>query len=586
MKWIGQHIWDFISRFRSDVYLEATETGTIASGGNLGLDANNKIVKANTESGELSFTGSTADGMLTYLDADSIQVESTLMYAAPSVIQAELPANSFTAYAQTLTPTSAWATNSKNGVAFHTSFLNSRNTASGETNTHTGYKFGVTDTATHVGTIDYTGVDVNIDFANTDGTQKVKGIKNVLTDSDTADLYGIYQQVEDGGKDLYFLSSDDTTVDYFSLAVGASGATTMTTVDGGGAAADLTFNVDGSTIFAGPDVVVENAVTGMLTVQNTAANATGGTLNLKNTNNGADASNSDYCGYVKFWGQDDGTPSLTEYGNIDTQITDVANGNEAGTMRLRVLNNTGTGALLDGIAIYGNTDTDGEIDVDIASGTSSVTTIAGDLDIDGDTITSAGVLKIIPADVSGLALHIDADADTDNEVQIDAGVLDVNVTATATVDVATSLTITGKTLMNNRTLSVTAGSSAGEFDGDVVYTGTTTSMTTGALYVYANTGGWVLANAGAIGTTKGLLAIALGAASDVNGMLLRGMVTTIAVAGTPDEGAELYVRASDGNVTTVAPGTSGQFVRIIGYCIENSNNRIYFNPDNTYIEIA
>ena len=22
MKWIGQHIWDFISRFRSDVYLE------------------------------------------------------------------------------------------------------------------------------------------------------------------------------------------------------------------------------------------------------------------------------------------------------------------------------------------------------------------------------------------------------------------------------------------------------------------------------------------------------------------------------------------------------------------------------------
>ena len=46
MKWIGQHIWDFISRFRSDVYLEGTETGTIASGGNLGLDSNNKVVKA------------------------------------------------------------------------------------------------------------------------------------------------------------------------------------------------------------------------------------------------------------------------------------------------------------------------------------------------------------------------------------------------------------------------------------------------------------------------------------------------------------------------------------------------------------
>ena len=46
MKWIGQHIWDFISRFRNDIYLENINSGTIASGGNLGLDSNNKIVKA------------------------------------------------------------------------------------------------------------------------------------------------------------------------------------------------------------------------------------------------------------------------------------------------------------------------------------------------------------------------------------------------------------------------------------------------------------------------------------------------------------------------------------------------------------
>jgi hypothetical protein len=46
IKWIGQHIWDFVSRFRNDVYLEDISTDTIASGGNLGLDSNNKIVKA------------------------------------------------------------------------------------------------------------------------------------------------------------------------------------------------------------------------------------------------------------------------------------------------------------------------------------------------------------------------------------------------------------------------------------------------------------------------------------------------------------------------------------------------------------
>ena len=80
MKWIGQHIWDFISRFRSDVYLEATETGTIASGGNLGLDSNNKIVKADTEAGELAFSGSTANGVLTYGGAAQIDVEDKLTW--------------------------------------------------------------------------------------------------------------------------------------------------------------------------------------------------------------------------------------------------------------------------------------------------------------------------------------------------------------------------------------------------------------------------------------------------------------------------------------------------------------------------
>ena len=55
MKFIGQHIYQLIARFRSDVYLEDIDTGTIVSGGNLGLDSNNKIVK-NTVSGGGDFT--------------------------------------------------------------------------------------------------------------------------------------------------------------------------------------------------------------------------------------------------------------------------------------------------------------------------------------------------------------------------------------------------------------------------------------------------------------------------------------------------------------------------------------------------
>ena len=61
MKWIGQHIYDLISRFRNDVYLEDISTGTIASGGNLGLDSNNKIVKANEVTGDITRVQFTAD---------------------------------------------------------------------------------------------------------------------------------------------------------------------------------------------------------------------------------------------------------------------------------------------------------------------------------------------------------------------------------------------------------------------------------------------------------------------------------------------------------------------------------------------
>jgi hypothetical protein len=54
MKWIGQNIYDLVSRFRNSVYLEDISTGTIASGGNLGLDSNNKIVKAAEATGDIT----------------------------------------------------------------------------------------------------------------------------------------------------------------------------------------------------------------------------------------------------------------------------------------------------------------------------------------------------------------------------------------------------------------------------------------------------------------------------------------------------------------------------------------------------
>jgi len=61
IKWIGQHIWDFVSRFRNDVYLENIADGTVDSDKFLGLDSNNKIVKEAVSSGTTYTAGTGLD---------------------------------------------------------------------------------------------------------------------------------------------------------------------------------------------------------------------------------------------------------------------------------------------------------------------------------------------------------------------------------------------------------------------------------------------------------------------------------------------------------------------------------------------
>jgi len=84
MKWIGQNIYDFISRFRNDVYLESISTGTIASGAHLGLDSNNKIVKAADGGGDLTsivagtgLSGTSLTGPIPTLNVDAAQTQIT-----------------------------------------------------------------------------------------------------------------------------------------------------------------------------------------------------------------------------------------------------------------------------------------------------------------------------------------------------------------------------------------------------------------------------------------------------------------------------------------------------------------------------
>ena len=135
----------------------------------------------------------------------------------------------------------------------------------------------------------------------------------------------------------------------------------------------------------------------------------------------------------------------------------------------------------------------------------------------------------------------------------------------------------------NRRFTVT-GDTDGTYEGDVVYFGGTTSMTVGTIYHYKSDGTWEVANANAVATSDGLLGVALGAASDTNGMLLRGMVTLDHDPGAV--GDVLYLSNTSGDASATAPSDNNDIVRVIGYCLHASNGQIWFNPDSTFVEVT
>ena len=131
------------------------------------------------------------------------------------------------------------------------------------------------------------------------------------------------------------------------------------------------------------------------------------------------------------------------------------------------------------------------------------------------------------------------------------------------------------------------GTTDGEGQGDIVYFGGTTSMTAGDIYHFKSDGTWELANCNAAATSDGLLGVALGASSDVDGVLLRGTVTLHTIDGSESVGDVLYLSEDNtGHANMAPPGGNGDIVRVIGYCLDASNGQIWFDPDKTFVEVT
>jgi hypothetical protein len=139
----------------------------------------------------------------------------------------------------------------------------------------------------------------------------------------------------------------------------------------------------------------------------------------------------DVLGIIQFTGDDAGQ-NQTDYAKF-LVTTDVAtDGQESGKIELQVASHDAE--LVTGLSLTGG-DAEDEIDVTIGSGSNSVTTISGDLDIDGDKITTAGNIEIETGGSGNITL------DAAGDIALEAGDGDITANANSFIlsnDVGTS----------------------------------------------------------------------------------------------------------------------------------------------------
>mgnify|MGYP001242102056 CR=1 FL=1 len=120
--------------------------------------------------------------------------------------------------------------------------------------------------------------------------------------------------------------------------------------------------------------------------------------------------------------------------------------------------------------------------------------------------------------------------------------------------------------------------------GNIITFGSTTSMLAGSIYYLDSFGGWQQANADTPADATGMMGLALGTSSGVHGLLLNGIGMTAQDFG--NMGDILYLATADGKLTSTAPSSSGDIVRVMGYALHATSGLVYFNPSGTWVEIT
>ena len=121
------------------------------------------------------------------------------------------------------------------------------------------------------------------------------------------------------------------------------------------------------------------------------------------------------------------------------------------------------------------------------------------------------------------------------------------------------------------------------------------SPTGSALYFLHTDGTWNYTQAAsAANGASQLLGVGLGASARTTGVLIKGFVRIASefILNVPGSGAvdglPVYVSTTQAHFDFTAPSGSSDFVRIVGYAIDDDSSDvlIYFDPSKSWVEIA
>ena len=137
----------------------------------------------------------------------------------------------------------------------------------------------------------------------------------------------------------------------------------------------------------------------------------------------------------------------------------------------------------------------------------------------------------------------------------------------------------------------------GEGGGErLIYSpGANDTLTAGQIYFLHTDGTWDSTDADAVATgASQLLGVGLGGGSQAVGVHTKGFIKipSTEILNLPGSGAcdglPVYVSTTAGHFDFTAPSGTGDFVRIVGYAVDDDSSDVlvYFDPDKTWIEVA